>query len=296
MTIGLLNITKPVGKTSRDVVNVVQRLVRPAKAGHAGTLDPIATGVLVVCVGPATRLIPFVQDTRKVYQATFRFGFTSETDDIEREVTPIADAPVLSRQQIEAVLPNFIGQIQQIPPTHSAVHVNGQRAYDLARQGIEFELSAKTVEVYRLEVLKFEPSAQELNLEIECGSGTYIRSLGRDIAIKLGTAAVMTQLCRTAVGPFHLSNAISLQELTSEKLTAALQPVSLAVRGKAKITLDAPSIESLRHGRFLPLPKGQRFDAESDIAIFDEQDSLIAIARLNESDATLRPRIVLPHA
>ena len=163
---GFLIIDKPPGKTSRDVVNVVQYLVRPTRVGHAGTLDPLATGVLVVCLGPATRLVPFVQKGKKHYQATFRFGLFSETDDVEVEPSVGPDAPAISLADIEQVLPEFVGTIDQIPPAHSAVHVDGQRAYRLARKGAAPQLAPRQVTIQDLSVARFDFETQQLECVI----------------------------------------------------------------------------------------------------------------------------------
>jgi tRNA pseudouridine55 synthase len=205
--IGLLNINKPTGKTSRDVVNHVQRLVRPAKVGHAGTLDPLATGVLVVCVGPATRLIQYVQQMPKRYRATFLLGCRSDSDDTELEVTPV-DAPAATRSAIETALPNFVGTIQQRPPAFSAIKVKGKRAYDLARNGEQIQLEARPITIHGIDIVSYD--YPELVLDIRCGSGTYIRSIGRDLAEQLGTAAVMSALERTEIGRFRATDAATL--------------------------------------------------------------------------------------
>src|SRR3972149_1845555 len=153
---GILSHNKPAGCTSRDVVSQVERLTLPAKCGHAGTLDPLATGVLVVCVGQATRLIQYVQRLRKQYRGTFLLGRRSVTDDVEGAVEELPDAPQPERDAVEAALGAFRGEIEQRPPAHSAIKIGGQRAYDLARRGEQFELAARTVSVYRLEILRYE--------------------------------------------------------------------------------------------------------------------------------------------
>jgi tRNA pseudouridine55 synthase len=249
---GLLNVNKPRGMTSRDAVNRVERLVRPAKAGHAGTLDPLATGVLVICVGQATRLIRFVQQMRKRYRTTFLLGHTSETDDVEREVIAIPNSIVPTRAMIDGVLPQFIGDIQQRPPTHSAIKIDGRRAYDLARKGKDFELAARTVTIHRIEVLRYE--YPELDLDIECGSGTYIRALGRDLGAALGTAAVMSALDRTAIGRFSVEQAIPFDRISSETLLQNLQPAASATSDLTTLKLEELQIVELRHGRPIPLP------------------------------------------
>lgn len=291
---GLLNLDKPTGATSRDVVDAVQRLVRPAKAGHAGTLDPLATGVLVVCVGPATRLIAFVQAGRKVYQARFRFGVTSETDDVEGTLVEVSGAPRLTLSDIEAALPRFVGRIEQIPPAYSAVHVEGRRAYELARRGEVVALTAKAIEVFRFEPLRFDRDAQELDCEIECGSGTYVRSLGRDLAKRLGTGAVMTALRRTAVGPFRVEDAVSPHRLTRETIAGFLRPPESALEGRPQITCDDPQVAAVRHGRAIPLPTGLRLANGDSIGLFDTAGELVAMSEFDAKDATLRPRLVFP--
>lgn len=291
---GLLNLDKPAGVTSRDVVNAVQRLVRPAKAGHAGTLDPLATGVLVVCVGPATRLISFIQEGRKVYRATFRFGVTSETDDIEGDLVPVADAPVLYRAVIEAAMPAFVGTIDQVPPLYSAVHVGGRRAYELARSGETVTLAAKPVDMFRFELVGFDEESQELDCEIECGSGTYVRSLGRDLAKRLGTGAVMTALRRTAVGPFRVEEAIPLDGLSRDVLTASLRTPESALAGRPRTQCDDRQIAAVRNGRAIPLPAGLRLGEGDSVGLYDGRDRLTAVAAFDSRDATLRPKIVFP--
>jgi tRNA pseudouridine55 synthase len=292
--IGLLNLDKPAGVTSRGVVDAVQRLVRPTKAGHAGTLDPLATGVLVVCVGPATRLIPFVQAGRKVYRATFRFGVTSPTDDIEGEVTQFPAAPRLTRAEIEAALPEFVGTIQQVPPAYSAVHVAGRRAYELARKGESVSLAAKPVEVFRFDLLRFDDAAQELDAEIECGSGTYVRSLGRDLATRLGTAAVMTALRRTAVGPFRVEDALPPDRLTRDSLAAVLHPPETALAGLLPVPCDASQTAAIRNGRPIPLPTGLRLSQEDTVSLLAPDGRLAAVGTFHREDATIRPKIVFP--
>jgi tRNA pseudouridine55 synthase len=244
---GILNVDKPPGHTSRDVVNRVERLFQKVKCGHAGTLDPLATGVLVICVGPATRLIQYVQRLPKQYRAVFQLGRRSATDDTEGEVELVASAPEPTRAEIEAALVPFLGDILQRPPSHSAIKVGGQRAYDLARRGEEFELPERTVSIYRIEVLRYE--YPELELAIECGSGTYVRSLGRDLAAALGTAAVMSALVRAAIGGFRLEEAVALDDLTNSSVLGRMLPAVAAVEALEKVPLAEKQLAELRHGR-----------------------------------------------
>jgi len=245
---GLLNIHKPLGWNSRDVVNRVTHRVSPSRVGHAGTLDPLAEGILVLCIGPATRLIRYVQQMPKSYHATFQLGCTSPSDDLETEVVELPSPRIPSRADIEATLPRFTGTIQQVPPAYSAINLSGKRAYELSRRGATVTVAPREVAVHHLSVASYE--YPRLELDIQCGSGTYIRSLGRDIAQALGTGAVMTVLTRTAVGHFTLERAVSAEKLTSaELLRQHLLPPLEAVRGLPQIRLSDVAVEELRHGR-----------------------------------------------
>jgi tRNA pseudouridine55 synthase len=269
--LGILNIDKPAGCTSRDVVTRVERLVRPAKAGHAGTLDPLASGVLVVCVGKATRLIQYVQRMRKVYHATFLLGHRSDTDDLEGEVAIAVDAPVPSREQLAQALLPFIGDLQQRPPAYSAIKIAGRRAYHLARQGRPPELSVRTITIHDLIVERYD--YPELELSIECGSGTYVRALGRDIATALGTTAVMSALRRTSIGVFHVEDALAVDNLTGETLAKSMQPLLSAVADLPCVSLNEEQLEEIRHGR--PIMPAAGFQRES--AAIDAAGHLVAI-------------------
>lgn len=269
---GILNINKPAGWTSRDVVNRIAGLARPAKAGHAGTLDPLATGVLVVCLGQATRLIENVQQMPKTYRATFLIGRTSETEDIEGQVVELADPPIPTAAEIEAACGNFLGKIQQRPPAYSAKKVKGRRAYDLARKGVTVELAPRPVKIYNLKLLNYDYPT--LEMEITCGSGTYIRSLGRDLAESLGTGAVMSALVRTQIGSFGLKDATELSSLTKENLSAAIRPALEALPDMPRMEVSAAEVADLTAGKWLQrsLPE----HAEQAAAV-DEKNRLIAI-------------------
>jgi tRNA pseudouridine55 synthase len=285
---GILNIAKPSGATSRQVVDHVVALVRPDKAGHAGTLDPLATGVLVVCVGKATRLIDWIHDLPKSYRARFLLGRQSNTDDVTGDVVMIPDAPAVSREAVESVLPRFVGRIAQAPPRYSAVHVGGNRAYELARRGEEFELPAREIEVARIEILRFEYPVLEIT--IDCGSGTYIRSLGRDIGQALGSGAVLSALVRTQVGPYRLEDATEPGELTSETLDRRLLPAVTAVDHLPKYSAAAADDARIRTGR--PLDAAPPLDAGREIAVLDCQGELLCIADYDPVTRQLQPRCV----
>jgi tRNA pseudouridine55 synthase len=273
MLSGLLNLNKPAGPTSRQVVDVVQRLARPAKAGHAGTLDPLASGVLVVGVGAGTRLVDYVQRMPKRYTGTFLLGRRSPTEDIQGEVTLLEGVPRPAAEQIRAAAGALVGQIQQRPPAYSALKLAGRRAYDLARQGHEVELAARPVTVYAIEVSRYE--YPELVLEVECSRGTYVRSLGRDLARSLGTEAVMSALVRRAVGPFRLEDAADPGLLTRENLAGHLLPMLRAVETLPRVVLSADQIGRVRNG--LAVAREPPAPDAGDIAAVDAQGRLVAI-------------------
>lgn len=270
---GLLNLHKPAGMTSRQVVNLIQRLVRPAKVGHAGTLDPLATGVLVVCVGAATRLIQYIQQMPKGYRGTFLLGRHSPTEDVEGEVSQLASPPVPTRERIVTAAKAMVGRIEQRPPAYSALKVEGRRAYQLARRGQPVELKPRTVTVYRLEVTAYD--YPQLTLEVDCGSGTYIRSLGRDLAESLGTAAVTSALVRTSIGGFRLEEAIDPNRVTKANWADHLLPPLRAVESLPRIVLSVEEISRIRDGLTI---SGEWPAAEAkQIAAVDASGRLVAI-------------------
>jgi tRNA pseudouridine55 synthase len=269
---GLLNLDKPPRLTSRDVINRIQRLVKPLKVGHAGTLDPLATGVLVVAIGQATRLVEYVQRMPKSYRATFLLGHTSDTEDVEGQVTALSETPTPTELQIRGALPEFIGTIQQRPPAYSALKVAGERAHELARRGAVVELAARPVQVFDIQLVRYD--YPELTLVIRCGSGTYIRSLGRDIARATGTDAVMSALRRESIGTFHVEDAVRLDELSFDAVRQRLLPPVAALG-------DIPRIEA-SYDESLRLAQGQavanRWNvAAPEIAALDAAQHLIAI-------------------
>jgi tRNA pseudouridine55 synthase len=268
---GLLNIHKPSGITSRQVVDVVQRLVRPHKAGHAGTLDPLASGVLVVGVGRATRLTQYVQRMSKQYRATFLLGRSSETEDIEGQVHLLDNPPQPGREEIEQAAAALTGQIEQCPPAYSALKLGGKRAYQLARAGKAVELAPRMVTIYQLDVLRYD--YPELEVNIRCSGGTYVRSLGRDLARRGGSEAVMAALVRTAIGEFTIENAVVLDALNAENLQRHLIPPLAAVALMPHVRLSADQQQRVSQGQFL-----DDVDcSESECAALDEQGALVAI-------------------
>ncbi len=296
---GVLNLNKPAGVTSRDVVNVVQRLVKPAKAGHAGTLDPMATGVLLVCVGAATRLISLLQRSSKTYVAGFRFGQRSDTDDCSGIVTDVPiDGDVPSEQQVRDVLRTFIGTIEQVPPAFSAVKVNGQRAYAKARRGESVELKSKSVHVFAIDVIEY--AWPNLTLQIECGSGTYIRSIARDLGASLGCGGLMTSLERTAIGEFLVTAAIAPESLSAESIVTMMTDPIRVVADMPTYQCNSDDEELVRIGRQLSIsksklhiPDGTDAAQVSEIAVVSADGTrLLALGELNLQNEVVQPRTV----
>jgi len=264
---GFLNIDKPAGMTSHDVVAHIRRAAHQKRVGHAGTLDPAATGVLVVALGNATRLIEYVQDsTSKHYLATVQLGATTTTDDAEGAVLTTADVPPLGRAALEQALEPFRGQIMQVPPMYSALHHQGRRLHELAREGIVVERAARPVTIERLELLDW--TTPLLTLDIMCSKGTYIRSLAHDLGEALGCGAHLQALRRTAVGTFLIEHATPLGHLINnpgDKQTSSrsadlpisvsqvLLPPEIAVADWPMITLDAEAVRLVRNGMAINL-------------------------------------------
>ena len=273
---GLLNINKPVGPTSHDIVARVRKLIgrKKVKVGHAGTLDPFADGVLVVCLGPATRLADYVQQQTKGYRAGITLGAVSDTHDIQGEITENPDATPVDIDDVTSVLETFVGQIDQVPPAHSAVHVDGRRAYDLARAGHELDLPARQVNVYQIALAAFE--YPNLTIDVSCGSGTYIRSLARDIGDKLGMGAYCSSLTRTAIGKFDIANAIHPDDV--DPAGDLINPLA-ALDALTRIAVDPADRNRLAMGKTVTLSTSPQ-DPTPEIAVTDLSGQLLAIAKL----------------
>lgn len=281
---GFLNIHKPRGMTSHDVINVVRRAARQIygvklKAGHAGTLDPMATGVLIVCVGTATRLSEYVMASTKQYQARVKLGETTDTYDAEGQVVLQADVSDIMREEIEMVLPLFEGDILQLPPMYSAIKQDGRKLYDLARQGLTVEREPRPVTIHALTLTDWQPP--EFTLEVTCSAGTYIRSLAYDIGETLGVGAHLTALARTRSGAFRLEQAIDLDTLTqAADWSAWLLKPSVALADWPHLTLDDAALEHIAHGR--AVPQESHADEGTLAAAFDSTGELVALVRAFE--------------
>lgn len=253
---GVLLLDKPIGLTSNDALQKARRLFSAAKGGHTGTLDPLATGLLPLCFGEATKFSADLLDADKTYEAVIKLGVTTDTGDAEGAV--IATAAVnVSESDIFRVLPQFTGDIQQIPPMHSALKRNGRPLYELARQGIEVEREPRAVTIYAIDCLGF--SGDSLSLRVACSKGTYIRVLASDIGQALGCGAHLTGLRRTVVGDLDLANAVTLDELNALDEAARagrLQPVDALLLSLPVMTVEGEAAERFRHGNPVDLPDG----------------------------------------
>lgn len=247
---GVLVVDKPAGMTSHDVVDEVRRRLRTKKVGHGGTLDPDATGVLVLGVGRATRLLSFSQSAPKRYKARALFGVATSTQDASGEILE-RKTPAFDRSQLEVELKALTGDIEQIPPMVSAVKVGGERLYKAARRGEEVERPARPVTVYNFDVVDFDPETHEAEFEVECSGGTYVRTLVHDLGRALRCGAHLTLLRRTGAGSFTEAEAVPLDEIDSSKL----RPLDDAVRDLTRLDLDEDGARNVAHGRSLELDR-----------------------------------------
>jgi len=295
---GWLVIDKPSGMTSTDVVNRVRRLLDARKAGHGGTLDPLATGLLPLAFGEATKTVAWVMEGDKTYRFTVRWGEATESDDAEGAVIERRDARP-TREEIEAVLPRFVGLIEQVPPIYSAIKVEGQRAYDLARDGEAVQLKARQVRIDRFELVEM-PDADHAIFEVDSGKGAYMRSLARDLGAALGCLGHIAQLRRLAVGPFTEADAISLDSLgQGEHCAAAAEqvlPVETALDDIPALALTETEAGRMRSGQAISLLSRSQAERVRDLEPGDivcamAGDKLVAIARFEAGE--LRPVRVL---
>ena len=280
----LLVVDKPAGMTSHDVVARVRRSLGTRKVGHAGTLDPMATGVLVLGVERATRLLGHLMLTEKTYSATVRLGASTTTDDAEGETTAVAPTAHLTESAVRSALAAFEGDIEQVPSTVSAIKVDGKRAYARARDGEEVELKARPVTIHEIAAGNFRVEGDFLDLEIRvrCSSGTYIRAIARDLGAALGVGGHLTALRRHSVGPFTLEDAIT--DLDHVLITLTIEKA--ARRAFPAYDLDADQAQAVRYGRALELDLGH----EGEVAVFDPEGEFLALYR--QDGAQARPTAV----
>lgn len=289
---GLLIVDKPQGLTSHDVVARARRILREKRIGHAGTLDPLATGVLALCVGQATRLSEYLLGEDKAYEGVIKLGERTNTDDAEGEVIATRPVPEISDETLRALERQFSGEIAQAPPQFSAIQTGGQRAYALARKGETVDLAARRVVVHALHLAlddarrttRDDSASCVLRLAVRCSAGTYIRALARDIGEALGCGGHLLALRRTHSGHFALADAVTLEQVEAaakeDRAASLLLPMDAAVRDWPEVVLDEARAKKLLHGQALPLaptlsPKGER----ELMRVYDAQRNFIAVAR-----------------
>ncbi len=286
---GVLVVDKPVGLTSHDVVQIIRKGTNIRRAGHTGTLDPRASGVLVVLIGPAVRLSEYVSASDKRYQAVIRLGETTDTYDSEGRVTSTSPVEISEEQFVEA-LQQFVGEIEQVPPPYSAVKVQGRRAYEMAREGEEVDLQPRKIKVYSLELLEWAPP--EAVIDIHCSSGTYIRSLANDLGKVLGCGAHLVGLRRTRSGRFTLRDAVPLRKLREAFENGTwyqyLIPAAEALADWPAIELDHEQVELIRHGhRIIGQPGIGKM-----VRAINEQGELVALLEYDETTNEWQPKKV----
>ncbi|HSJ25020.1 MAG TPA: tRNA pseudouridine(55) synthase TruB [Longimicrobiales bacterium] len=282
---GVLPVDKPIGPTSHDVVGAVRRALRTRRVGHTGTLDPFASGLLLVCVGSATRIAEYLTGLNKRYAAQVRLGVATDTDDATGAVLSEAGATAITRAAVEAVLAGMTGDVLQRPPAYSAKKVAGERAYAAARAGRALELEPVRVRIDELRITVFEPPV--LELDVACGSGTYIRAIARDLGEALGVGAHLSALRRTRVGDHDVAGAVPVAELgDTDRVRAAMIPSADALSGMPKVTLDEGQLAHIRHGRPVKAAPG-----DDGVVALVASGTLVAIGQ--RTGDVIRPRKVM---
>lgn len=280
---GVLNIFKPKGMSSFDVVRVVKKVAKTGKVGHTGTLDPEATGVLPICIGRATKIIDYIMDSEKVYEVTFKLGIRTTTYDLEGEVLEKRDTSNLRDEDILGVIKDFIGEYSQVPPMYSALKQNGVRLYELARKGIEVERQGRLIKIYNIEDIKI--NNPYISMKVTCSKGTYIRSLCYDIGEKLGVFATMTELNRAKTSVFSQENSININDLTEENIDNYIVTMEEALNKYEAITVHGKYVKLLVNGVRVA---DSRFTKDKVInntlyRVYDENNNFIGLGERNDA-------------
>lgn len=289
---GILCVNKPAGFTSFDVVAKLRGILRERRLGHGGTLDPMATGVLPVFVGTATRACDIMPDNTKSYRAGFRFGETTDTQDVTGEVLTRSDTAV-GEDALRAVISEFIGDIMQLPPMYSAVQVNGQRLYDLARKGVEVEREPRPITVYGIDLVSYDEASREGALDISCGKGTYIRTIINDIGERLGCGGVMTSLVRTSSGGFTLADCFAFEQIQQardeDRLAELILPTERVFAKLPRIVLGEAQTRMYRNGVKLDLARVRDIKQDvTDYAVYGSDGAFIGTALADFEGGILR--------
>ncbi|MGQ9675905.1 MAG: tRNA pseudouridine(55) synthase TruB [Chloroflexota bacterium] len=293
---GILNMNKPRGMTSHDVVGFVRRLSGQKRVGHAGTLDPMAEGVLVVVLGKATKIVEYIVDSRKVYCAEIVLGISTTTYDVEGEIVSRAPFVRTTRQEIERALSSMTGEIEQLPPMYSAVKRGGERLYELARRGVEVEREARTVIIYRAELLEWR--CPVLKLELEVSKGTYIRSFAQDLGQKLGTGAYLNHLVRVASGHFTIDDALTPGEL-ERAFEVGYWPELVYTPDEGMLSYNAvllsdAIVDRVRNGQSWPTQRRYRKDSQyGPTRAYSPKGEMVAVVELDDEGRRWLPKKVL---
>ena len=274
---GFLNVYKPVGKTSHDVVAILRRVTKVKQIGHTGTLDPFAEGVLPICIGKSTRLIEYLSDD-KAYVGTVQFGKSTTTYDIEGEVVNFSDR-IPEKEEIEAALDAFRGEIEQFPPKYSAIKLNGKKLYDYPRAGVEVEIKSRRVEIKELKLLNFDPQTNQAELYIACSKGTYIRSIANDLGENLGVYGHLVKLVRVQAGDFEVKKSVRLDELQTKEDVEKLLLQPLEYLHFPRYELSESEKEKVSHGMSISV------DMSDGICVFIYNNTLAAIAEITKKQA-----------
>lgn len=290
---GIVLLDKPLGITSNRALQIVKRLYNAAKAGHTGSLDPLATGLLPLCLGEATKVSGFLLDADKSYLATLKLGVKTSSADAEGEILETRPVENYSKKQINAAIENFLGDIEQIPPMHSALKVDGQPLYKLAHQGIVVERQSRQVHIFDIQVLRYE--GDEMDIEVHCSKGTYIRTLAEDIGEKLGCGAHLSALRRTESGPFHLQESITLEELEQvaenseeagfDELDNILMPAEEALHDWDSVDLSEDAAFYICRGQAVQVPNAP---TEGLVRLFSEEKGFLGIGEVLD-DGRVKP-------
>jgi len=286
---GVLNIDKPSGITSHDVVAQVRRLSGIKRVGHTGTLDPLATGVLLVALGKVTRLVRFTDNWRKTYEAEITLGEISDTDDVEGKITAVEVEKEPSREEVDTAVNEQRGELKQVPPKYAAIKVRGKKLYEYARAGEKVEAPARQVTVYDLKIIDY--NYPQIKIAVECSAGTYIRSIARDMGEALGTGGYLSSLRRTAIGKFEISGGVALEDLNAENLHNNIQPAEKLLAKLPKIVVDNTNVVKLVQGRAVSLAGVKHSSGE--VAMFGPDNFLIGIGRYESDSSTLSPTVVV---
>lgn len=276
---GFINIYKPKGKTSHDVVAILRRLTKIKQIGHTGTLDPFAEGVLPICIGKATRLIEYLDDD-KAYIGTVQLGKSTSTYDTEGEIVKTSDKKI-SKEEIEIALQQFRGKIQQLPPIYSAIKVNGKKLYEYARKGEDVEIKPRDVEIFKLEIVNFDEENQTVDLHIECSKGTYIRSIANDLGNVLGCYGHLIKLVRTKAGKFELANSFKLDELESKENVSNNMIYPLEYLDYPKYSLNENEKQKVSNGMSINI------DLSDGLCVLVWEKELAAIAEIKDKKAKI---------